>query len=404
LKSDQTTAVIGGGPAGLFASWLLLKEGGSVDLYERNNHPGLKLLLAGKSGLNITSRHDPDKFHTLYGKRADFFHGALKDFSSQDLINWLHDMGEDTFTGSGEKVFPMNSNTREIRDKWISQMEKSGRFHFYGGHELVNWQNNELVFKREDSLKRITPATVLFALGGGSWPETGSDGAWIPIFEQRGISLVPLKPLNCAFKIDWSPFLIEKYKDSPLKNIRVNYSGESKRGDLLIRDLGIEGGPLYHFSRDLVEEINLKGKSRIKIDLTPDLSMEKVISRLEKGRGKKSYSSFLKKELHLSPLKIALLYEGERNLPPSDLLARKIKGLPLELTGTDKLERAISTMGGVDFSALDEKLMLKDYPGFFIAGEMADWDSPTGGFLLQGCFTTAFRAVKGIINYHEKNT
>jgi uncharacterized flavoprotein (TIGR03862 family) len=401
LKDVKKAVIIGAGPAGLFAAHLLLNKGIAVDLYDRNTSPGRKFLLAGRSGLNLTNAEDPSRMASRYGRRGDLFLSLLQDFSSDSLREWLGDLGVPVKVGNGGKVFPENASAGDILDLWWEQLAKIDRFRYIGNSRFIGWDEDGLHLRSGEKDIFIAEKPVLFALGGASWPGTGSDGAWGGLFRDRGIDTVPFKPMNCAFTVDWSSRFRESRTDKPLKNIVLIHGGDSRRGELTLTAKGLEGGPVYWFSLPLREEIESKGTALIHLDLAPDRSEEQIAGDLKKRPNRKSLTSYLKGTLRFSPQKAALIYEAFRKAgdesPPE--LAQGIKRLPLTLTGTDTLERSISVSGGVSLSGLDDFLMIRKSPGYFTAGEMIDWESPTGGYLLQGCFSTAYRAAKGMEAY-----
>lgn len=394
----KRAVIIGAGPAGLFAAWLLLEKGLAVDLYDSNTRPGRKFLLAGQSGLNITNEEPPALMAERYGRGRDLFLSLLRDFSPDSLRTWLGNLGVSLIKGNGGKIFPERASAGEILDLWLARLNGNRHFHFIGNARIVQWDGEGLHLNNGDRDLLIKERPVLYALGGASWPGTGSNGSWSGIFRDRGIDVIPFKPMNCAFSVAWSSRFRESRTDKPLKNISMFYGGESRRGELTLTDTGLEGGPVYWFSLPLREEIERNGFAPIHLDLTPDKTVEQLERDLKKRSPRKSLSSFLKGTLRFSPQKAALVHEAFRKageMPPSEL-ARGIKKLPLTLTGTGPLERAISVSGGIALTELDDFLMLKKTPGYFAAGEMIDWESPTGGYLLQGCFSTAYRAVEGM--------
>lgn len=386
-------AVVGAGSAGLFASLLLIQEGFGVTLYDGNREPGKKFLLASSSGLNITSLL-PD-LSSLYGERASFFSSVLKDFSPRDTMAWCESLGFTPVVGSGKRVLIDQKGKGDFLKAWWDILIRSELFEFRGGHLLTGWTDRILHFNTPSGRVDQDAPLALFALGGASWPGTGSTGDWSGIFRDKGIRVKRFRPMNCGFLREWSPLIQRKFLSVPLKNIALIYGGERIRGDLMVTPKGMEGGPLYRISRELAGEIESRGRGRIRIDLLPDLSLEEVARRLKSRKREKSLASFLKRSFSLSPLATALLFEEEEDIP----MEEKLKGSSLTFNGTESLSRAISSRGGIDFSHLDDYLMMTSRPGWFVAGEMVDWDAPTGGLLLQGCWSTAYRAVKGVMGY-----
>ena len=401
MADSKRAVIIGGGPAGLFAASLLTEAGIGVDLYERKGSPGRKFLLAGQSGLNLTNDESPELMAERYGRSREMFLSLLEDFSSRDMRQWFAGLGVDTCDGSGGKIFPRDRTPREILSLLLDKLERSGIYTFHAGYDWKGWSSDGLVLVKDDSEVIVRSKPVLFALGGASWPSTGSDGAWRDHFREKAIETVPFRPMNCGFLVDWSSLFRDKFADRPVKNIALELGGERKRGDFLVTEKGLEGGPVYWFSLPLRERLEREGRAEISVDLIPDLSLEKITSILGRKPGKKSLSSFLKSTGRLSPIKISLLLEltspEERSDPGS--LAQKIKRLPLSLRSPGCIEKAISSSGGVAFRELNDYLMIKSLPGCFTAGEMIDWEAPTGGYMMQGCFATAKRAVRGMGEY-----
>lgn len=397
----RNVAIIGAGPTGLFASSLLLDEGYSVELYDQKKQAGRKLLLAGKSGLNITRKMEPYTFSEAYGSRQDQMLPALTLFSPADLRLWLKNLGVETFTGSTGRVFPVSFNASGLLSLWTASLLSHKNFTFHREHRLIKIENGSLYFKyRNNVLTKKAPLLVL-GLGGASYPATGSDGRWRKIFQKMAIQTIPFRPMNCGFECSWSSTFKKKVNHSPLKNIKLNFGHLSARGETVITSYGVEGGPFYQFSREIRNCIEKNGRAAVSIDLAPDLTQEDILIRLNRKRGKNSLANHLRKQLHLSPVKRALLKELTEKPIFNNfaLLAQTIKHLPLNLQRPRPMEEAVSTSGGVSFQELDEFFMLKKYPGWFTAGEMVDWDAPTGGYLLQGCFSTASMVVEGIKKY-----
>lgn len=394
----KNVVIIGAGPTGLFASSLLLGEGYSVDLYDQKSKAGRKLLLAGKSGLNVTNQMDTESFSTAYGCRQEQMRPPLTHFSSADLRLWLKQLGVETYVGSTGRVFPVSFGAEELLSLWMTSLLSHKNFHFHPKHRLIHIEKGSLYFEKENQILNLTAPLVVMGLGGASYPSTGSDGRWRELLEEIGLETIPFKPMNCGFECSWSPFFKEKVNHSPLKNIKLTFQNQSVRGEAMITSYGVEGGPFYRFSREIRDSIEKNDRAVVFLDLTPDLTRDEILRRLNRNRGKNSLSNHLRKQVNLSQVKLYLLRELTEKVIFNDfsLLAQTIKELPLILERPRPIEEAISSSGGVSFKELDNSFMLKKYPGWFTAGEMVDWDAPTGGYLLQGCFSTAYMAVEGI--------
>ncbi len=399
-------AVIGAGPAGMFASECLLKKGYSVTLYDQMPSAGRKFLAAGsRGGLNITNTAENGDFETRYGENEERFALFLKQFSPADLRAWLLSLGVDTFTGSGGKVFPENISTSEILRRWMARLSSFPGFTFAGGHRLKGIENGKtLLFASAGADVEVQPEAAVFALGGASWSATGSDGKWTRLFSQCGIEMERFQSANCGYEAAWSEVLKEKTGSLFLKNISMTACGKTLRGEIMLTSYGLEGGLVYGLGSLIREEISKSGKCTVFLDLLPDWSVEKIIDRLGGGKGKETLSNFYRKKLHLTQAAFLLLAEiaGKEGAGNLTSIPALLKNLPVNLDRARPLEEAISSAGGVRFKNLEETLMLKDFPGWFCCGEMLDWESPTGGFLMQGCFSTAYQAALGVCAWLEK--
>ncbi|MCF6335005.1 MAG: TIGR03862 family flavoprotein [Spirochaetales bacterium] len=394
----EKVIVIGAGPTGLFATTLLLERGYAVDLYDQKSKAGRKLLLAGKSGLNITNIKDPEDFDAAYKCRQDKMALSLNSFTPADLRHWLRQLGVETYVGSTGLVFPLSHSTETILSIWMDSLVSRKNFTFFPDHRLVSVGKESLCFETKNKIINLKAPLVVMGLGGASYPVTGSDGKWRLLLESMELETIPFKPANCGFECTWSPFFKEKINYTAIKNIKLTFQNKSKRGEAVLTSYGIEGGPIYHYSREIRDSIEQYGRTTVFLDLLPDLTSKDIFCKLNRKRGKTSLSNHLRKQLKLSGIKILLLRELTEKIIFNDysLLAKAIKGIPLILERPRPIEEAISSSGGVAFTELDSFFMLKKYPGWFTAGEMVDWDAPTGGYLLQGCFSTAYTAVEGI--------
>ncbi len=388
----EHVAVIGGGPAGLMAAQALAAAGVGVAVFEAKPSLGRKFLRAGIGGLNLTHDEDYAAFCARFGERQPSLQPMLDRFPPAAVREWAASLGVDTFVGSSGKVFPSGMKAAPLLRGWIQRLRAQGvRFHMR--HRWLGW-NAEAALRMETPTGEIAirPSATILALGGGSWPQLGSDAAWVPWLEAQGVEVAPLRSANSGFHADWSAHLRDKFSGAQLKPVAMTVthaSGkeETRHGEFIITDYGIEGSLVYAFSRHIRESIQRDGRAVISVDLLPGRSEERVLSDVSYPRGARSMSSHLQSRLGLKGAKAALLREvlGKEGVSDTAKLARHIKALPLTLTGVRPLVEAISTAGGVPFEALDSGLMLTAMPGVFLAGEMLDWEAPTGGYLLTAC-------------------
>lgn len=392
--------IIGAGPAGLFCAYHLLRFNIQVDLYEKTAGVGKKFLIAGKSGLNLTHSEDIDSFAKKYGKHEIFFKSLMKDFNAEDVRKWCHSLGIETFIGSSKRVFPKSMKAAKLLSKWVNELKQFTNFTLYLNHELVQIsQDKKLTFFHDNEKKSVVADCVVFATGGASWKKTGSNGAWAEIFKEININVTPFKPMNCGFEVNWSKAFIDAVDRSPIKNVMVTINDHSTRSELMLTPYGIEGTAIYSLSSYIRDSIYKNKTAKIVIDLRPDLSKEKLLEKLISKRSKDSLSNHLRKKLNLDKASISLLRELTNKEDWSDLksLAFKIKNLELSIKSIRPIDEAISTGGGVDFDELTCELEFKKIKGFYAIGEMLDFEAPTGGYLLQGCFSSAYRVAKSII-------
>ena len=396
--SPKTVAIIGGGPAGLMAAQTLSQNPNlTVDLYEHKPSVGRKFLIAGRGGLNLTHSNATPEFISAYGVGAAFLERFLSDFTPQMLIDWAADLGSETFVGSSGRIFPTEMKATKLMRNWTTRLADQ-RVRVQLHHSLIDFKaDNQLIFLAKDGSEVAARAdAILFAMGGASYPHLGSTGEWVKPFLKQGIKVRTLQPVNCGFDVKWSDFLVSKFAGQPLKNIRVLYKGAASHGDLIFTEYGLEGGAIYELSRELVTSLTT-GATEIHLDFCPGQTLTQLTERLDVPRQKQSLSNFLRKRLSLSALQIGLLHETSRDLPgEAAQLTKLIKNVPITLTSPRPIARAISSMGGIILEELDSDLMLHKFPGCFAAGEMINWDAPTGGYLLQASFSTGRAAAKGI--------
>lgn len=391
--------IIGAGPAGLIAAEWLARNGHGVAIHERMPSPARKLLMAGRGGLNLTHSEDLERFLTRYGPARTFLEPALRAFTPQDLRDWAEGLGQKTFVGSRGRIFPQSFKASLLLRAWLARLGGLG-VTLHTRSQWTGWESEGvLAFKEADgSTTRLRPRATLLALGGASWPRLGSDGGWAPLLCAKGVCTSELAPSNSGVEIGWSAVFREKFAGEPLKRIAVGLGEESRRGEAVITEQGLEGGVIYALSRPIREKIALHGQAQLWVDLRPDIAEDPLAKLLARPRGGQSFPTFMRKALKLSPAAVSLLREATGNQPPNDAasLARLIKQVPLLATAQQGLERAISTAGGIALDELDAGFMLRRLPGTFVAGEMLDWEAPTGGYLLQGCFATGIAAARGI--------
>jgi uncharacterized flavoprotein (TIGR03862 family) len=391
-------AVIGAGPAGLIAAETAARAGRSVTVFEAMPSAGRKLLLAGRGGLNLTHSEPLDAFLTRYLPASECLEAAIRTFPPEALRAWAEGLGQETFVGTSGRVFPRAMKASPLLRAWLARLGGLG-VEILTRHRWLGWtEDGRLRFATRDEELAVAAAGTILALGGASWPRLGSDGAWVPLLQAAGVEVEPLRPANSGFEIAWSPFFLNRFAGTPLKRIAIEALGHRVRGEAIVTSHGLEGGAVYALSAAVRDELAERPVT-IALDLKPDESEETLASRLSRVRSRQSRSNLLRKALRLSPAAIALLNEG-RAAPRAPVeLARFVKAVPLSVTGLRGLGRAISTAGGVAFSAIDEAFMLHARPGTFIAGEMLDWEAPTGGYLLQASFATGVAAAQGALAY-----
>ena len=426
----KQVAIIGGGPAGLMAAQVLVGAGVAVDLYDAMPSVGRKFLLAGKGGLNLTHSEDADRFASRFGARRPQIERLMQSFGPEQLRAWAKGLGIDTFVGTSGRVFPTDMKAAPLLRAWMQrlrhpkapQTEVDGvRFHMR--HRWLGWADDgrALRFESPQGEVNVTADAVVLALGGGSWARLGSNGAWVPLLAARGVNVAPLLPANCGFDVasparssmtntvGWSEHFTSRFAGQPLKSAAIAFTSSTgqtfqRKGEFVATQIGVEGSLIYAASSLLRDDIKTEGHATLLLDLLPDHSPERVRAEVSHPRGSRSLSSHLKSRLGLEGIKMALLHEmlSKDDLNQPAKLAAAIKALPLRLVAARPLDEAISSAGGVPFEVMNEDLMLQALPGVFCAGEMLDWEAPTGGYLLTACFASGKVAADGVVKWLYK--
>ncbi|WP_130618579.1 TIGR03862 family flavoprotein [Dyella amyloliquefaciens] len=405
-RAQASIAIIGGGPAGLMAAETARAAGLDVDVYEAKGSVGRKFLIAGKGGMNLTHGEPKPDFVQRYGARAKEVGRWLDTFDADALREWARGLGVETFVGTSGRVFPSDLKAAPLLRGWVHRLRDSGvRFHVH--HRWLGWhEDGSLRMHTPEGERAIRADAVVLALGGGSWPQLGSDGAWQPWLAARGVGVSPLVPSNCGFDIGWSEHLASRFAGAPLKPVAIHFhdaqdNGHARQGECVITATGIEGSLIYAFSGMLRDALAANGSTGIALDLSPDRTLERLRNDLAKPRGSRSMSEHLRRQTGLAGVKAALLHEvlDRDQFHDAETLARTIKRLPLTLKHARPIEEAISSGGGVRLEALDEQLMLTALPGVFCAGEMLDWEAPTGGYLLTASFASGRLAGQGAVDW-----
>jgi uncharacterized flavoprotein (TIGR03862 family) len=397
--APRTAAVIGGGPAGLMAAEVLSAGGVAVDVYDAMPSVGRKFLQAGVGGLNLTHSEPDAAFLARYGTAEAWVRPWLEAFGAVALRSWAEGLGMETFIGTSGRVFPRQMKAAPLLRAWLKRL-KGSQVRFHMRHRWRGWNDARLLFDTPAGARSVEADATVLALGGGSWPRLGSDGAWQPVLAGRGVDVAPLKPANCGFDVAWSEHLRDRFAGQPVKPVTAWLGDEAPRqGEFIVTTDGLEGGLIYALSAPLRDSIDAKGSATLHLDLAPNRDLPKLLQDLRKPRGGQSLANHLRKQAGIEGVKAGLLREVLGKDLPEDAaaLAQAIKDLPVKLTAARPLAEAISSAGGVPASELDQHLMLRKLPGVFCAGEMLDWEAPTGGYLLTACFASGRVASAGAL-------
>lgn len=397
---SKSIAIIGGGPAGLMAAEILSQYDVKIDVYESMPSLGRKFLMAGKSGLNLTHSEDYGLFVTRYGHKQHEIAKHLANFTPADLLDFAKELNVKTFIGSSGRVFPVEMKASPMLRAWIQRLKTRG-VNFHVRHRWCGWEDQCCVFETPSGIIKIKPNATILALGGASWPKLGTKGDWVSWLQDAGITVKPFAPANCGFHVNWSTHFSEKFHGQPIKSVVLSFNDFKQQGEFVITKKGVEGSLIYSASAPLRDELLAKGQVSFILDLAPDKTIEKLTQALARPRGSASFSSHIRKTTGIQGVKLGLLYEfiAKETFENPNKLAHAIKALPIPLISTTPLASAISSAGGISFEELDEHLMLRKIPGVFCAGEMLDWEAPTGGYLLSACFAMGRAAGDGVLRW-----
>ena len=397
MNAEPTVVhVIGAGPAGLMAAERLAQAGLKVVVHDRMPSAGRKLLMAGRGGLNLTHSEPLETFLARYGPAQERAAAWLDVVSPDGLRAWAAELGQTTFVGASGRVFPEAMKASPLLRAWLARLAEQG-VELRLRSRWSGWAGDALRFETPEGERLERPHAVVLALGGASWPRLGSDAAWTPWLEAIGVPVAPFRPANMGFDVAWSGPFRDRFAGQPLKGVALSHAGRTARGEAMIAVYGIEGGGIYALSAGLRDAVGRDGRAELRVDLKPDVPLDRLAERLARPRGKASLSNHLRKAAGLSPVAVGLLHEAGPAPREPEALAARLKALPLILTGVQGLDRAISSAGGIALDAVTETLMLKVRPGVFVAGEMLDWEAPTGGYLLQASFASGRVAADGVL-------
>jgi len=402
MKDKTKVAVVGCGPAGLMAATVLSQAGLSVDIFDTKGSAGCKFLVAGRGGLNLTHSEHTEAFAARYGNNAEIFKKLLAVFSPDDLRAWLRGLGVETFIGTSGRVFPKDATAHDILKIWVETLSRRGViFHYHHRWQGFAKTDTPLFLTEPGELLEFPAKALLLALGGASWPQTGSDGGWTSFLAARDVHLEPFRPANCGIEVAWSEHFRTRFSGKPLKNLLLRCGDQQAIGDVVVTTHGLEGSPVYALSATIRDLLKKDSPVTLFLDLKRDLPLEHLQKKLEHPRGKESLANFLRKAIRLTGPAYTLLREmcSPEDLKNPTILAGCIKNLPVPVINTRPLAEAISSAGGITFPEVDENLMLRKLPGVFVAGEMLDWEAPTGGYLLQGAFSTGYQAAQGLLKW-----
>lgn len=403
--SPPTVAVIGGGPAGLMAAEKVAQAGYAVAVYDAMPTVGRKFLLAGKGGLNLTHAEPTADFLSRYRTAQVTLQVALQAFGATALRAWAADLGVETFVANTGRVYPVGMRATPLLRAWLQRLQ-ANNVQFYVRHRWLGWQNDgTLLFETPSGMQSVAATATVLALGGASWPRMGSTGHWTAYLQAQGIAIAPLKPANCGFETPWSTHFRDRFAGQPLKTVALSFGTQKQVGECMVSSYGLEGSLVYAFAADLRDAIAETGSAQIWLDLAPDRTQAQLQERLARPRASRSLSSHLEKTVGLRGVKAGLLWEfvPKATWKQPELFAAAIKRLPITLCAPRPIAEAISTAGGVPFAALNEHLMLRALPGVFCAGEMLDWEAPTGGYLLTACFATGRWAGQAAADWVARN-